>query len=336
MQGIDLQRKSKELATDLDCYVKNHFEQLVAQFVDYFSGYCNKIYQMQQQGKKGAISYIHFSILKTNILLKKHEIRLDAYDENWYMDLVECSGCYQVGEFYSYLEKYGDLVEELRRNSNGQISLAEAQKRVFEESNLYLFYIAELIRVGMRDVIQTEAYQRIERTPCFVVCIGGYLDRFDILYKEDYTTKDSKEVKRYLQSKKKTLFSHEICENLDLSKGNYEELEFQYSSFAGCDFTQSSWNKSHLLFSNFQNTILKDTKMEKMKIFDTDFSDATLEQVSFAGAKLKHISFVRAKLFQVDFSKTLLAEEINFQDAQLVDCKLPKEVGSGLFYNENR
>ncbi|MDE6251953.1 MAG: pentapeptide repeat-containing protein [Lachnospiraceae bacterium] len=324
MQGLDLQKKSKELAIRLDNYVKSHFEHLVSKFTDCFLDYCDKIYQMQQQGEKGAIAYIHFSVLRTNILLRKHEIRLDAYDENWYMDVVECSSSYQVGEFYSYFEEYEDLIEELRSKSMGKVSLAEAQKRVFAESNLYLLYIAELIRAGMRDVIRTEAYQRVDRASCFVVCIGGFMDRFDILYKEDHTLKDSKEVKRCLQSKKRTLFSYEICENLDLSEGNYEELEFQYSSFAGCDFTGSSWNNSRILFSSFKNTILKDTKMEKMKIFDTDFSGATLEHISFAGAKLKHISFVGATLSQVDFSGALLAEEINFKDALIVNCKLPE------------
>ncbi len=324
VQGFDLKRKSTELATRLDDYVKSHFEQLVDKLVDCFSGYCDKIYQMQQSGEKGAIAYIHFSILRTNILLKKHEIRMDAYDENWYLDSVECSDYYHVEEFYSYLEEYGDMVEELRSKSMGKVSLAEAQEKVFAESNLYLFFVAELIRVGMRTVIQTESYQKIDRAPCFVVCIGGFLDRFDILYKEDSTVKDSQEVKRHLQSKERTLFSYEIYENLDLSKGNYEELQFQYSSFAGCNFTQSSWERSQLLFSNFKNTILKDTKMEKMKIFDTDFSGAMLENVSFAGAKLKHISFSGAMLSHVDFSKALLAEEINFEDAQIVDCKLPE------------
>lgn len=324
MQSFDLQRKSKELATSLDAYVKGHFEQLEARFVDCFSRYCDKIYQMQQQGGKGAIAYIHFSVLRTNILLKKHEIRLDAYDENWYMDSVECSGCYPVGEFYSYLEEYGDMVEELRSKSMGKVSLAQAQERVFAESNLYLFFVAELIRVGMRKAIWTEGYERMVKAPCFMVCIGGFMDRFDILYKEDHTVKDSKEVKRYLQSRDRTLFTYEINENLDLSKGNYEELEFQYSSFSGCDFTRSSWDKSRLLFCNFQKTILKDTNMKGMKIFDTDFSGATLEHVSFSGAKLKHISFAGATLSHVDFSNALLAEEIDFQDARIVDCNLPE------------
>lgn len=321
VHGLDLQRKSKELLVNLDNYVKTHLEQLITQFTDCFCEYCDRIYQMQQRGAKGPISYIHFSVLRTNMLLKKHEIRMDAYDENWYMDSVECSGWYPVGAFYSYLEEYGEIVEELRRQSSGKISLAEAQKRVFTESNFYLFYVAELIRIGMRKAVHTESYQKVKRAPIFVVCIGGFMDRFDIIYKEDHTVKDSKEVNRYLQSREQTLFSYEFYENLDLSKGNYEDLEFQYSSFAGCDLSKSSWYKSRILFGSFKNTILKDTKMEKTKIFDTDFSGATLECVSFAGAKLKNISFAGAKLKQVDFSKALLAEEMNFKDAKLVDCK---------------
>lgn len=324
MKSFDLQRKSRQLAESLDEYVKSNFDKLVEDFLESFCSYCDKIYKMQQQGKKGAVCYIHFSVLRTNILLRKHEIRLDAYDENWYMDLEECSGSYAAGEIYSYLDEYGELLEELRRESPGMVSLAKAQERIFSESRIYLFYVAELIRAGMKKAVQTEAYQRIRRGDCFVVCIGGFLDKFDILYKEDHRVKDSREVRRYLESEKRTVYSYEICENLDLSKGNYEGLEFQYSSFAGCDFTGGSWNKSRLLFCNFQNTILKDAKMEGMKIFDTDFSGAKLENVSFAGGKLKHLSFTGAVLFQVDFSKALLAEEINFEGAEMVDCNLPE------------
>lgn len=324
MKGFDLQKLSKESAARLDAYVKGNFEQLVSEFIDCFSKYCDKIYKMQQQGKKGAIAYIHFSVLRTNILLRKHEIRIDAYDENWYMDCVECSGVYKVEKIFSYLEEYENAIEELRNVSGGKVSLAEIQKRIFDECNLYILYIAELIRAGMRNAVKTEAFKSMERNRCFVVCIGGFMDRFDILYKEDHTVKDSKEVKRFLQSKNHMLFSHAIYENLDLSKGNYEELEFQYSSFAGCDFTESSLNKSRFLFSSFKNTILKNVKMEKTKIFDTDFSGAVLECVSFTGAKLKHISFAGATLSKVDFSGAIVAEKLDFKDAIIVDCNIPE------------
>ncbi len=324
MQGIDLERKGKELATELDGYVKEHFEELIEKFIKCFTDYCTRIAEMQQQGKKGKIAYIHFSVLRTNILLKRHEIRIDAYDENWYLDAVECSYYYPVEEIYAYLEKYGDAVIDLWEKSQGKNNLADVYRKVFNESNIYLFYVAELIRLGMKRMIHTEIYMSVKKAECFIVGIGGFMDRFDILYKEDYTVKDSGEVKRFLQSGQQRLFSHEIYEKLDLSRSNFEDLEFQYSSFAECDFSQSSLSKSRFLFCNLRDSVFEDVNMNKIKIFDADFSGARLENVDFSGAKLKCISFQGAKLKNVNFSNAVLAEDINFKDAKIVDCILPE------------
>ncbi len=324
MQGIDLERRGKELATELDGYVKGHFEELVEKFIKCFTDYCNQITEMQKQEKKGNIAYIHFSVLRTNILLGKHELRIDAYDKNWYLDSVECSYHYPVEEIYCYLEKYSDAVMDLWQKSQGINNLADAYRKVFDASNIYLFYIAELIRMGMKRIKDMEPFLSVKKAECFIVGIGGFMDRFDILYKEDHTIKDSGEVKRFLQSGRQRLFSHEICEQLDLSRGNYEDLEFQYSSFAACDFSQSNLSKSRLIFCNLKNVVFRDVKMNKIKIFDADFSGARLENVDFSGAKLKCISFEGATLKNVDFSNAVLAEDINFKDAKIVDCVLPQ------------
>lgn len=324
MQGIDLQRKSKELLTELDKDIKNNLEQYISEFERCFLDYCDKVYEMQQEGKKKSIAYIQFSVLRTNILLNKHVIRMDAYDENWYLDTAECNGEYEVTKYYSYLKKYGECIEDLRKKALGGITLAEVQKRIFSESNFYLFYVAEVIRLGMRKVIQSQSYKRMQKADCFMVTIGGYMDRFDILYKEDTTQKDAKEVKRYLQSGSQKVFSHAFYEDLDLTNGHYERLEFQYSSFSGCDLSNSYWDNTHLVFSKFRKVTLKEAKMEKMKIFDTDFSGAVMENISFAGSKMRYVSFEGASLRGVDFSKTLVFEEINFEGAVLTDCKLPE------------
>ncbi len=324
MQGIDLERRGKELATELDGYTREHLEELIEKFVKCFSDYCNQIALMQKQGKKGDIAYIHFSVLRTNILLGKHELRVDAYDENWYLDSVECSYSYPVEEIYCYLGKYSDAVMDLWQKTQEINNLADAYRKVFDAGNIYLFYVAELIRMGMKRMHQSESFLAVNKAECFIVGIGGYMDRFDILYKEDHTIKDSKEVKRYLQSGQQSLFSHEICKKLDLSGGNYEDLEFQYSSFVGCDFSKSSFSKSRFVFCNFRNSVLKDVKMNKVKIFDGDFSGARLENIDFSGAKLKCISFEAAELKNVNFANAILAEDITFKNAKMVDCVLPE------------
>lgn len=321
MEIMDLKKKSREIEQELDVYVKAHLEELTKEFTDCFLEFCKEIAKRQKKGEKDKIAYIHFSVLRTNILLNKHELRIDAYDENWFIDRNACSWKYPVEKIYSFLEKYSDLVEQYRINSEGKIDLSMAQNRIFEESNFHLFYISEIIRLGMRTVVQSNEYLEMDRADCFVVCIGGYLDKFDILYKEDKTKKDSKEVKRYLESKKQKIFSHEVYESLDLSKGMYDGLEFQYSSFEHTNLSGSDMSHWHLLFGNMKYVIMKDSKMENAKVFDVDFSGATLENVSFSGSKLKYVSFRNAKLKGVDFSKAILAEELDFNGAIMEDCK---------------
>lgn len=171
--------------------------------------------------------------------------------------------------------------------------------------------------------LNQKSMELLTQAPVFVVCIGGLLDRVDILYKEDTTEKDAREIRRQLQSKERQIFSHEIYERLDLSKGNYEGLKILYSSFVGSDFTKSSFHNSQLLFNDFRTCILKDTQMAGTQMFDVDFSEAKLEHVSFAGAKLNRVSFNRATLSNVDFEGALLMEEVDLTDAVLKDTRIP-------------
>lgn len=323
-EGFNLNQKSTELLNQLDLYIKSHLDELTDQLSDCISKFGKSIYEMQQTGEKGRIAYLQFSLLRTNILLNKHELRLDAYDESWYLDNVECSGIYEVNEILSPLSEFADMVEALRKESAATMTLGETQSRVFEESQKYLIFLAELIRLGMEKVICTEGYQMIIKAPVFVVCVGGLLDRVDILYKEDITKKDAREIRRILQSGKRLSFTHEIYEKLDLSRGNYEGLKCLYSSFSGSDFTESNWNKSQLLFSDFSKCILKNSKMTETQLFDVDFSGAALDHVTFAGAKLSQVSFKGATLTNVDFDGALLIKEVDFTDAILKDTRIPE------------
>lgn len=327
LANIDVDRISFEQLNKLDAYVKQHFDQLIDKFMDCFEQYCDKVVRMQTEGKKGPVGFIHFSILRTNILAKRHKIRLDAYDEGWYLDRNECSGEYDVQEFYQWLDEFADTVERARNNGFSKIKLVDVQQTVFDESNKYLLFVAELLRVGMKRVVETAGYQEIKRANVFIVCIGGYQDKVDILYKEDCTIKDAKTVKRYLEAAEQTTYTHEICEKLDLSGGNYQDKKVMFSSFTGGDFSDSNWQNSAILFSNFQQTVLKDANLEQVQIFDTDFSGAVLENVSFRGAKLKHISFAKAKLINVSFEDALLTEQLTFDGAKLVNTVLPEMKG---------
>jgi len=326
---LDVDQKSFELLSKLDSYGQIHFDALVDEFIACFTTYCEKITKMQGTGKKNAIAFINFSLLRTNLLARKHELRIDAYDENWYLDRVECSGSYDVSQLFRWIDQFADNLEATRKKYMGKLKFSEMQKLIFEESNKYMIFVAELMRVAIKKATMTESFQQVKRHEVFVICIGGYQDRVDILYKEDSTVKDAKVVKRYLEKNKDQddPFAYEICENLDLSKADFSGLNLMFSQFSGCDFTDVNLQDSTLLMNDFKSAIFRNTNFENSQLFDVDFSGSILEGVDFRGSKLKHVLFKGATLINVKFDEALFIEQLDFENATLQDTEIPEERG---------
>jgi len=65
-------------------YIELEQLNLIQKFITCFETYCNQIVEMQKEGKKGALGCIHFSWLRTNIISGNYQLRIDAYDKDWY------------------------------------------------------------------------------------------------------------------------------------------------------------------------------------------------------------------------------------------------------------
>jgi len=323
--GFDVSRKSIEFLSKMDAYLSVYFDDLVEKFVDCFAEYAEKVEQMQQAGRKEAIAFIHFSVLRTNILAKKHRLRIDAYSQSWYEDRVECSGEYDASEIYKWLEKYEQSLEIVRKQTGGRLTLSELQELVFEEYEKYLPFVAGVLRAGMKKVAETENYNKICKHEVFVVCVGEYQDRMQVVYKADTRVKDACAVKRHLQAGRQEAYAYETCNNLDLTQGNYENIRLMFSSFKGSDLSNSSFRKSIMLGNDFQEAILKDVDLEAVQATDVDFSGAIMENVSFKGARLNQVSFEGATLSRVSFEGAVLLKGLSFENAELIDTSIPIE-----------
>jgi uncharacterized protein YjbI with pentapeptide repeats len=213
---------------------------------------------------------------------------------------------------------------ETARKSSSRLNLRAERRVIFEESGKYLLVVAEIVRIGLRNASGTEWFQKVKRNPAFAVCIGEFQDKSDILYKEDRTEKNAKAVRRRLEEKL-PVHTHEICEGLDLSGGDYAGIRVLFSSFVGCDFSASDFKGATVLSSDFRNTVLIGANMENARIMDADFGGAVLEDVSFKGAALKHLSFAGAKLTNVSFEDALLVEDLDFGQAESTGAAIPEK-----------
>jgi len=323
--GFDAEQKSRECHEKLDTYILINYDALTDRFLDQFERYCRRIAAMQKAGKKDAIGFIHLSILRTNILDKRHIIRLDAYDENWYADRTECSGEYDASEFLIWLDEFSDALESAAQPLYIPERLKDVQSRIFEESNKYLVIVAEFVRMALLKAVEKEWFRNVRRCAIFAICIGGYQDKCDILYKEDSTVKDSQNVKRHLE-RNLPVYTHEICKQLDLSDGKYKDIRLLFSNFSGCDFSGSSFENAVIISGDFKQTVIRNVNMRKAQIVDTNFNGAVMENVDFQSAMLKHVSFAGAALTNVTFEGTLLAEDLDFDEATLLNTTIPARI----------
>lgn len=327
--GLDLQETSLASLTSLSAYIDQHYDQLLAKFIAQFAAYGQKISHMQAAGAKGPIGYIHLSLLQTNVLAKRHQLRLDAYDANWYADRAECSGAYDVTEYYTWLDTFAASLETAAKPMFRLGKLRELQAAILAESQKYLAIIAELVRAGLVQATATDWWQKIEREPVCAVLIGGYRDRCDILYQEDRTVKDPQTVKQRLAAKHQPAYSHETAADLDLSGGDYSNLNLLFARFTGCDFSHSRFNRTLILGGDFRRSRFTNADLTGSRLYHTDFSGALLENINFHGAELAHLTFNGAKLINVSFAGVTLAKELDFTQAQLVNTTLPPDQEAG-------
>jgi len=324
---LEITERSAQLLLELDAYVALNFDQLIADFVDCLTTYCQKIVKMQATGEKKAISFLNFSLLQTNLLRQKYELRIDAYDETWYLDRVACVGSYEVGKFYQGLTTFWQELVATHKKYLGKLKYSQLQSLFFEESYKYLIFVQELMRVAIKKAVESNIYQQVKRNDVFVICLGGYQDGVDVVYKEDRTIKNAKAVRRHLTAKngQEARFSYEFCDHLDLSAGNFTRVSTAFSSFTGCDFTDASFEASAHVMTNFELATFKNTNFKNTKLFDLNFSGATLENLDFTGSRLKHLNFQGATLKNVNFEQALLISQLDFTGATLINTQIPKE-----------
>ena len=184
-----IQVKVDEISAELMWKVHNHLsdektDELVLQFIACFEAYCGKIAEMQKNGNKNAISYIHFSWLRTNIIDKSYRLRIDAYDDNWYADRTECSGEYDASEIFSFLDDFAKMVDIERRGYVYALSAADTKQIVMEESLKYNEIVTSLIQKALGQAVYTSAFKSVLRGGQFSILVGEFHDASVMVYRQ--------------------------------------------------------------------------------------------------------------------------------------------------------
>lgn len=279
-----LKTKTDEKLIALDKYFHENKSRLIAGFIDSFKSICIKIKEMQAKGVKGKIGYINYCMLRTSILERNYRMLIEALDKDWFLDLRECHAGYEANWAFRILEELGYELSDLAKLYIGNIVGSDIERIKLKEAGKFNEYVKCLARYAIPEAVKIKEYQEIQREEEFEIRVGEYRDSSEIVYKEDTRTKNSKEIKEFLEEKLVDEYSYEVYTNLDLSKGNYKEADFRYTDFGKSNLSNSNMSKCMLVGTKFKHGILE----------ETDFSNSIMYGADFGQCKLKGANFYRA------------------------------------------
>ncbi|HOV26443.1 MAG TPA: pentapeptide repeat-containing protein [Pseudobacteroides sp.] len=316
-----VRQKSIEKMLKVEEFFHKNRDNLVADFLDSFRRICLKIKQIQNEGKKGEVGYITFSLLRTSMKEGKLLYLIEAFDSNWFLDRMECQAIYDAGWLGKFLDEFEAELEENRREYVGLLGSFDTERLKFKEAGFYSQYIANIARYTMPFAVLLREYRDIVRNEKMEVRVGEYLDISEVVYKENSGKRNPEEITRQLLDMKDKLFWHEDFKKLNLSKGNLEKRSLNHSDFKGSDLSESNMKFCKLIGTRFHECIMIRADLSNSYIYDADFSDCNLDSARFVNSKGAKGRFYNPKfrtrsIWGVNFERANL-ENVSFKGADL-------------------
>jgi len=312
-----------EMNEKIDKYIEENRKKYTDAFVENFRILCNKIKSMQDEGKKGKIAYITYSFTIDNLQKESRDYEVQAFGTEWFLEEgEECKISYNVGWIYDFLDSTYDKLLEISKKYIGKINGADMDQVWKDGIILCDVRLLNFGKKAIKEAIKIEEFKAIDKEEVLEIRLGQKKGYNEIIHKLDTRVKDSKEIKRWLESGEES-YSYSILQNLDLSGGNYKGITCHCSDFSGSNLSNSSFEGASLLESVFAKSIIKGVNFKKASLSGTDFTDTIIEKSNFQESYMSRSVVTRAQLIDCNLDKTKLYNA-DFSCCSFKNCRLTK------------
>ncbi|MBG9792938.1 hypothetical protein ABD76_10740 [Paenibacillus dendritiformis] len=167
---------------EIDERYRQEKEQIERRFLAAFEAVCKQAAKLQAEGRKGSIRYVYISFLRTSIMANTAHYRIDAYDDNWFLDLEECASSWSADFIFAPLFRRMGELEEKRKAYARKITRMDIEKIKLIEAYKYHLLTVEWLRGFIPSLIESEAYRRMDKSVNLQLFIGEYKDQCELLY----------------------------------------------------------------------------------------------------------------------------------------------------------
>ncbi|MFS0556146.1 hypothetical protein [Brevibacillus sp. 179-C9.3 HS] len=167
---------------EIDQRYSEQKESIESSFCHAFDKLCAQAARQQQEGSKGEIHTIYVSYLRTSIMENSATYRLDAHDENWYLDQTECSVLWDADFIFAPLFRRMEDLEKIKSAYARKITSMDIERIKQMEAIKYHLLTVEFMKSMVPVLLETTSYRQMAKSPKFCLLVGEYRDQSEVLY----------------------------------------------------------------------------------------------------------------------------------------------------------
>jgi hypothetical protein len=142
---------------------------------------CQLATLQHEQGRKGDIRYIYISLLRTRVMKNRAVYRIDAYDENWFLDETECAVEWSANFVFEPLFNRMAKLEKLKSDYARKITTMDIEQIQQIEAVKYHLLTVEFLKSQMPAFVASPSLERLPKADICTIFAGEYRDDSEIL-----------------------------------------------------------------------------------------------------------------------------------------------------------
>lgn len=178
LMGPIFQNQMPELMNEYRLHQKEILDSLYEKTLELFQ----QAADMQRNGNRGSINCMGICYLLSSTLTQNYELRLDLYDQEFYLDDQECCVYWMPKFIISYLEKDIQYFKKAIKTIIPRVRTYEMQVFIDGYRGNYMYLLIQFFRQMLPELIK-----RIEQTTdCLIaeefrVIFGEYMGNFTVV-----------------------------------------------------------------------------------------------------------------------------------------------------------
>ena len=271
---------------------RSHMEKHLMEHADYLedmvrSGMALLGEQMERQGKE-YVCFLYFSVLKMDLTNRDYRVLLHGLDMRCYLDDEPAETYVDARDLFEPFDRLRDALEEANSGYGGDVNGYDILNLLFDELPLMDSMICQILRYRLRDWEEKGIFDKVLRSPYWLLKWGEYRDRDEFLIQTDRVRKpDSawkEELSKAAHDPEKMIFSYWYKANC--AGKAPENLDMRFITFEECTVRDVKFDHCNMEGSRFPKSKVSGCRFEGCNLSGADFRSCSFENTSFAGAEL--------------------------------------------------